>query len=229
MRQLYKVNDNEMTLLPLGCDTLYIERIQSLQDRDIERKKLGLGPDDLVIFTGGKLTARKKFEILAEAIDCKELSNVHIIVSGKVPDEDVDYATIVGKACEPVKDRVHFKGWQLPEGMYQLMHLSDLAVFTASQSVMWQGAIGSGLPLVVGDSGGQDPSYLNCNENVVILPPDGVDVLRMRQELITLAKDRAKLKKMAKGALKTAKEHLDWSVLAQRTLMSPSGGHQKRQ
>lgn len=223
MRELYKVPDSEMTLLPLGCDTEFIDSVQRGQDREKARAALGLGPDDFVIFTGGKLTARKKFEVLAEAIDCPELAQAHVVVAGKVPDDDLDYRVVVERACAPIAERIHFMGWQKPEGMYRLMHIADVAVFTASQSVMWQGAIGSGLPLIVGDAGGQDPGYLNRNDNVTVLPPADVNVAGLRAALIALARDPERRRRMRAGALKTAREHLDWSVLAARTL-EPRGG-----
>lgn len=221
MRDLYGVDDSEMVLLPLGCDMDYIRSIQDEQDRTAARAELGFGPNDLVVFTGGKLTARKRFELLAEAIACEELVNAHVVVAGKVPDDDSDYSALIERACKPVQDRIKFMGWQKTDDMYRLMHIADVAVFASSQSVMWQGAIGSGLPLIVGDAGGQDPSYLNQNDNVIVLHPSEVNVECLRRALITLQADPELRQRMAHGALKTGREYLDWKVLAERTLRSP--------
>jgi hypothetical protein len=56
------------------------------------------------------------------------------------------------------------------------MSASDLAIFPASQSVLWQQSIGMGLPLLIGkyvnlDDGrclDQRVEYLNFNENVIV-------------------------------------------------------------
>src|SRR3546814_21060433 len=88
------------------------------------------------------------------------------------------------------------------------MHVADVAVFPASQSVMWQQTIGSGLPLIVGDAGGQDTSYLNLNDNLRILAKDEIGPDNLRAAMTDLPERPEKSARMAAGARQTAREKL---------------------
>lgn len=218
MRDIYGVTDAEMELLPLGADMDLINAVQARDPRDALRAELGIGPDDFLIFTGGKITPRKRTELLIEAIDTPALERAHIVIVGGVPDSEPAYSALLDAAAGKLKGRVHFAGWQKPESVYRYMHMADVAMFPASQSIMWQQSIGSGLPLVVGDTGGQDASYLNLHGNVHVLPGDRITVAGLREELELLLTDTALRTRMAEGARRTAREFLDWNVLAERTL-----------
>src|SRR3546814_3746205 len=76
-------------------------------------------------------------------------STLHVLIAGGVPDSEPEYASLLRTAADKTGCRVHFVGWQRPVGVYRHMHVADVAVFPASQSVMWQQSIGSGLPLIV--------------------------------------------------------------------------------
>ena len=91
-------------------------------------------------------------------------------------------------------------GWLGKLDVYRYMRMSDLAVFPASQSIMWQQAIASGLPLVVGDTGSQDISYLNLRDNIVILPRDEIRPDRLAEVISELLTKPGKLARMARGA-----------------------------
>jgi glycosyltransferase involved in cell wall biosynthesis len=98
------------------------------------------------------------------------------------------------------------------------MSMSDLAVFPASQSIMWQQAIATGLPLIVGDTGSQDISYLNLEDNIVILRGEDIRPERFAEEIKRVVGTPGRLTNMARGATKVAAEQLDWDRLIDRTL-----------
>src|SRR3546814_14758114 len=85
MREIYGVPDSEMELLPLGADMDLIEETQSRCDRDALRAELGIGPEDFVIFTGGKITPRKRTEDIRAAIDTSSLDRAHALLPVGVP------------------------------------------------------------------------------------------------------------------------------------------------
>ena len=59
------------------------------------------------------------------------------------------------------------------------LDMADLAVFPASQSILWQQAIAMGLPLIVGNTGHQDISYLNLYDNIIILEKTDIQVNKL--------------------------------------------------
>src|SRR3546814_5674914 len=109
------------TLLP------YTALFRSRCDRDALRAELGIGPEDFVIFTGGKITPRKRTEDIIAAIDTPELDRAHVLIAGGVPDSEPEYASLLRTAADKTGGRVHFVGWQRPEGVYRSEeHTSEL-------------------------------------------------------------------------------------------------------
>jgi glycosyltransferase involved in cell wall biosynthesis len=95
-----------------------------------------------------------------------------------------------------------------------------VAVFPASQSILWQQAIGMGLPLVVGNTGHQDVSYLNGHDNIVILPNEQITAARIRDALYSLLGDERLRARMSAGARAVADEMLTWDRLIHKTLQA---------
>ncbi len=98
------------------------------------------------------------------------------------------------------------------------MAISDIALYPSSQSVLWQQSIGMHLPLIAGDSGGQDMSYLNKNGNVIRISKENINENFIADILMSLISNSDELENMKNGAKKTAQEYLDYDVIAKRTL-----------
>ena len=98
------------------------------------------------------------------------------------------------------------------------MNAADIAVFPASQSIMWQQAIASGLPLVVGDVGSQDISYLNLADNIRILRGESISSEGLAAEIEAIAVNPDLRRAMSLGATRVALQELDWDRLIDRTL-----------
>ena len=80
--------------------------------------------------------------------------------------EDATYGEMLARlaARDP---RVHTGGWLDQADLNRHLAMADLAVFPASQSVLWQQSIAMGLPLIVGDTGDQDISYPNTERKII--------------------------------------------------------------
>jgi glycosyltransferase involved in cell wall biosynthesis len=217
LNEVYKVPHMEMEVLPLGADTDQVAETKKREEGRRLRKLLGISANDLVIFTGGKLVPAKKTELLIEAVCSLRDVSLHLIVVG---DSDAPNAEYKKQLMELAggHSRIHFIGWLGRTDIYSYLDMANLAVFPASQSILWQQAIAMGLPLVVGDTGHQDISYLNLHENIVILRSDEISSERLAEEIRGLARDPIRLQRMGQGALRVADECLDWNKLIDRTL-----------
>jgi glycosyltransferase involved in cell wall biosynthesis len=220
MHEVYGIKDSEMEILPLGPDGDLIIQVRAEQDRSSARAELGFCDDDIVLVTGGKITPRKRLELLLQAMQAPELSTLKLVVIGQFDASDDEYKNQIMQFADILGDRVKFAGWQDARGGYHHMLLSDIAIFPASQSVMWQQAIGCGLPLIVGDTGGQDPAYLNRNDNMRIVEPDAIKMESYRDILIDLTSHPAVMQAMANGAQKTYSEFLDWNAIVRELTAS---------
>jgi len=75
-----------------------------------------------------------------------------------------------------------------------------------------------GLPLIVGDTGHQDISYLNTEGNIVILRNHEIRADRLAAVIAEIIGDQSRMRAMSEGALRVADEHLNWDRLVERTL-----------
>ena len=218
LREIYNVSDAEMEILPLGGDADLADEVLSSGDRPKLRELHGISSEDIVIITGGKLTPAKRTELLLQAVrglTCR--TKIHVVVIGASAPVDESYrqsieASVLGKAG------FHFVGWLSTRDVYRYLNMADIAVFPASQSIVWQQAILMGLPLIVGDVGHQDISYLNLEQNITVLPREKIDPKSIAGSIQDLLDDPERLRVMHEGALRVGAEHLNWNRLIDRTL-----------
>jgi 1,2-diacylglycerol 3-alpha-glucosyltransferase len=217
LHEIYKIPHEDMELLPLGADTDLAAAVRRSGAGRALRRSLRIGDQDTVVFTGGKLTPAKKTELLFEAAARLHRLPLHIVVAGQADTEHREYEQELRRRAE-ADPRVHMVGWLGPEDIYRHLDMADLAVFPASQSILWQQAIAMGLPLIVGDTGHQDISYLNTGRNIEILGRDEIRADRLADVIAAVIGDPARMRAMSEGAMRVADEHLNWDRLIHRTL-----------
>ncbi|WFL78712.1 glycosyltransferase family 4 protein [Altererythrobacter arenosus] len=219
---LYGVPEHEMELLPLGTDQEYARCIMEGNARQRIRGALNIPIDTLTVFTGGKFTPLKQTEEVIHAFHMHPDLPIRAIIIGGSDRAYPEYGLRIQELARS-DDRLHFVGWQDREGVYSHMAASDLAIFPASQSVLWQQSLGMGLPLIVSEQSQQirgttSVRYLDRHANLQILDSARPFAEQIGEQLHKLVSDRALLARMSQGALKTAAEMLDYKAIAERTL-----------
>lgn len=217
LHEIYGVPYADMEILPLGADRDLGSDVAARGEGRALRAQYGIPDGDTVIFSGGKLTPAKRTELIIEAVKRIGDPRVHLVIAGQASDADADYLQSLHAAAQGRAD-IRFVGWLDKTQVYRHLDLADLAVFPASQSILWQQAISMGLPLIVGDTGHQDISYLNLHGNIVILPAHQITTDAIVAHLRRLLAEPAELARMRAGARRVAAEQLDWNHLIERTL-----------
>ncbi|GEA07042.1 hypothetical protein KUL42_18030 [Alteromonas sp. KUL42] len=217
LHEVYKVPLSEMEVLPLGAD-VDLGRLarQSLNLANL-RKAYNHTKDTKLIFTGGKLEPRKQTELLIDAVDSLRRNDVRLVIIGQSAQDDKGYYQMLKNKAKD-NPYIYFAGWQDKVGVYEHLAIADIAVFPASQSILWQQAISMGLPLVCGNTGEQSIEYLNLHGNIVIHQAKEISVDSYRHSLEKLLDDETALKRMGEGAKKVSETSLDWNNLINRTL-----------
>lgn len=140
-REVYGIDKAKIDLLVLGADHTVID----LENREAVRQKiraeLNIKPSDFVLITGGKIDERKKIHILLEAMKELNKSNIHLVLFG-MPNEEMLQAI---KKLSNINN-VHQIGWLEPNQIYHYLFAADLGVFPGTHSVLWEQAVGIGLP-----------------------------------------------------------------------------------
>jgi glycosyltransferase involved in cell wall biosynthesis len=217
LNEVYKVPLNLMDLLPLGADTDMGKSVKQKKEGSHIREFLNIPSTDIVIFSGGKLQKLKKTELLIEAFHKLNCTDVHLIIIGEAGEKDQDYKQSLLNIANN-HPRIHFIGWLKSIEVYKYLDAADLAVFPASQSILWQQAISMGLPLIVGDTGNQSIDYLNEHENIILLGNERISTESIFIEIHIVINDRAKLNRMKIGAQKVTEKYLTWDNLILKTL-----------
>jgi 1,2-diacylglycerol 3-alpha-glucosyltransferase len=215
IEKVYNMDRDRISLLPLGADMDYIESVKKSDTRGRIRHDLGIGVDDLIIFTGGKIKRKKKIELLINAFKLIKSTLVQLVIVGDTNNNVYKNELLALIAND---SRIHFIGWVDGLEVYDYLCAADVAVFPYGQTVLWQQAIGTGLPLILGQHPGQDASYLNKNNNILLIGANELSAERICKELTSLYKNKEKLFSMKMAAKKTAIDFLSYEKIAQQTL-----------
>lgn len=224
LKTWYRLRDDEMEILPLGVDLGPARAALARDGRARIRGDLGIPDDALVVFTGGKLGRLKRTEELFKAVRALNDPRLHVVVVGKVGGLGGDdaYPAVLQAAAEGAMN-LHFVGWQDREGVYDHMAASDVAVFPASQSVLWQQSLGMGLPLVVaeiipGIPEVQDVSYMNGLGAIDVLDGAGDVAAQIAEVLCRFLADPDLVARRRQASFATAQTVLDYDKIAAQTL-----------
>ena len=217
LHEIYKVPHSEMELLPLGADTDLGYEVRNRQEGKALRQTLGISSDDVVIFTGGKLAPAKKVELLIEAVSQLEGRRFQLVIIGDADNQHESYKQMLVRMAGERRN-IRFAGWLDRRAVYRYLDMADMAVFPASQSILWQQAIAAGLPLIVGDSGDQDISYLNHHQNIIILRKSDIRTECLVQAIDGVISSPSRMREMSAGAFRVSDEHLNWDKLILKTL-----------
>ena len=197
LNKVYGIPYSHMSILPLGADTDYINLIKTKETNIRIREELGINRNDFVIFSGGKLIREKKIELVIQSFFLIKSTAAHLIIVGDTKDETYKKEILGLINSHP---RIHYIGWVDGERVYDYMYTCNVAVFPASQSVLWQQAIGVGLSLIIGQSDGQDATYLNKNNSIFIIEKNLVTAEKIYDFLKLLMDDQKLLISMKKRA-----------------------------
>lgn len=221
LNDIYGVPRQRMELLPLGADMDIGKDIARRREGRELRARLGIAPDATVILSGGKFSRLKRTELLIAAVRQMPDLAVELVIVGAANIGEEEYAATMMRAAQG-DSRIRFVGWLDNPDLFRFMDMADLAVFPASQSSLWVQAVSMGLPLVVGNTGGQDTSYMNAYDNIIELPRDEIHVDRLKEVIAQLVADPGRLAEMAEGARRTFREVLDWDTLVWKTIGHPA-------
>lgn len=221
MGKRYAIQPECLPLLPLGSDVDLIDTLSKSNCRNRIIEQYGLDQECFVMVTGGKLNNLKRTHIAIRAAHkvC-EMDNsfsINLLVVGEGDSKDSDYCESLKHLASIGNANIIFCGWQGKKDLYSHLLASDVAVFPRSQSILWQHAIASGLPLIVGTAVDESVDYLNGGDNMIIVN-DTDDEHVFAQHILKLAQDEELRRSMGAGSKAVTKEMLDWNTLIRKVL-----------
>ncbi len=216
LNEIYSIPIDRMEILPLGADTDLAAKISNEVDKISLLKKINIDPDDFVIFTGGKLNTLKKTELLIDAVNKFNHDRVKLIIAGGFSQNDEYSEFLLDKLNNCSNAR--YVGWLPGDEVYKYMAISTIAVFPASQSILWQQAITMGLPLIVGETSDQSIEYLNLRNNISSIKESDISSDEIFNQINSYLNSEEKLIMAARGADFVKNNILNYDNIILKTL-----------
>jgi glycosyltransferase involved in cell wall biosynthesis len=211
---IYGVNENKIKILPFGTDDTLFNKQDVKAIRDNFRKKLKIKDSDFLLVSGGKIDKRKNILNLIRAFtEIKTVSgfdDIKLLIFGKpTPDLKDEFSVLIDNT------EILYLDWVESEQLHKVFIASDLAIFPGTHSVLWEDAIGIGLPCLFLkwdgidhlDKGG-NCKYLNntsieeIKDNILILVNDRASYIEMQKKATILGPKFFSYSKIAEDALK---------------------------
>lgn len=178
LKDIYHIPSKKCELLVMGADDDLVMQAKNLNMRDCIRKKYGISNNDFLIVTGGKIDQWKtQTLLLMQAIQKINSKRVKLIVFGSViPELKKEFMKLVDNR------KIYYAGWIRSNESYNYFEAADLGIFPGRHSVLWEQAVGEGLPLIVKDWPGTH--HVDLGGNVRFLVKDSVEEIQQNIEFL---------------------------------------------
>lgn len=222
LNEIYGIPYADMEVLPLGVDMDLIKSIEGSNASEEIRSKFNIKDDDIVIFTGGKISRLKNIHLIIEALNLINKPNIHLLVVGKFDSNEVDYQNYIEKISKN-KNNIHFTGWVTGDDVYNYLCASDISIFPSSQTVLFQQSLACSLALIIGiehiDSQGRrhvyNVDYLNINGGIEIIKPGTLSTESVKTSILKTIENLETMKKLSK---EISDKLLDYNEIVEKTL-----------
>lgn len=186
--EVYGIPKHKVDLLVMGVDDSEIDYTKKNETRNRLRENLGL-KNKFVIISGGKIDARKQIEKLLEAFVDISAMDIHLILFGSITDE------MTYKMEKFISnEKISFLGWISPREASEYFFASDLAVFPGTHSVLWEQAVGCGLPAIFKKWEGME--HVDIGGNCLFI--ENSDKIEIENKLKKIITDKNLYKSMRK-------------------------------
>lgn len=206
---IYKTPKNKTELLVMGADDNAILEAEKENARDKIREKFGIGQDDILLMTAGKIDSNKP-QVLSLMKAVKEIADekIKLLIFGTiVPELKEEFDSLVdGK-------KIIFGGWMTTNDTYRNFSAADLLIFPGLHSVYWEQAVGFGVPCLFRKLDGF--THIDCGGNCKFITDISKDGIKKSvEEIIGNPKILEEMKKSADNC----KEKFRYSVIAKDSI-----------
>jgi len=213
LEDVYGIAKEKIEFLPFGVDDSLFDADKKVEIRSTLRAELNLNDDDFVIVTGGKIDARKNIHKLIEVFlalkEDNEISNAKLIVFGKPVEE---LKRVIEKA--KISSDIIYLDWLPSKEVYKYFIASDLGFFPGTHSVLWEEAVGTGLPCVFLKWEGIQ--HVDLGGNCIFLNSSANSDIK--SVLVEVLKNKAKFELLKTNANELGPKFFAYSEIAKRSI-----------
>ena len=208
-REVYGVPKEKTDLLRLGVDDTIINLSMRNETRKKIRMELNLTENDFVFVTGGKLDRRKNIHLLMRAIGELNIWNMKLVVFGTPNIEMKNEIDELAKSST-----IRYLGWIPSQKTYDYFLAADVGFFPGTHSVLWEQAIGLGLPCVFKKWEGIQ--HVDLNGNCLFIDSSEMD--EIKECILRLYNDSRLVEAMRKVALSRGISEFSYYEIAKKAI-----------
>lgn len=214
LKDVYGVKESKIELLPFGVDDSLFKNSDKNTIRIQQRRKMGFSDNDFVIISGGKIDSRKNIHLLVEAylkIKPKLVhSNLRLLVFGK-PAKNLEDFIFNITSSEGIK----YIEWLAANEIYKYFLAADIAFFPGTHSVLWEEAVGLGIPCIFKYWDGI--SHVDLGGNCIFL--NDVTIETIAEVLQYIVNTPSKFHEMKEIANSKGPQNFSYSSIAKKSLL----------
>lgn len=209
LKEMYHVTSSKIELLVMGADDEKID-FENIRAASIKtREELNIKEDDFVLVTGGKIDRSKNIHLLMQSVCEINNDKLKLIVFGTASPDMNDEITRLSLSSKIINI-----GWIPSDQVYTYYLCSDLAVFPGTHSVLWEQAVGTGIPCVFKYWDGAD--HIDLKGNCRFLYQDSV--AEMKAVILSLLSNHSEYDRMKKVADGEGKKKFWYSEIAKKSI-----------
>ncbi len=211
LEKTYGIDKSKIELLPFGVDDSLFNPDEKDKIKSKTRNHLGIEKNKFVIVTGGKIDERKNIILLIEAFRqiASTQKEVILIVFGK-PTEEIQNKF----QKKIIHSNIIYIDWIPSEEIHKYLLSSDLAFFPGTHSVLWEQAVGLGLPCVFHKWDGI--THLDIDGNCIFLSDP--TIVGIKQTLLNLIENKSDFKALKLKAEKYGPKFFSYSEISKRAI-----------
>lgn len=148
LTDVYGVPQEKTDFLPFGADDekMHLDKRDDLRQK--VREEYGIGLNDFLIVTGGKIDQKKNIHELVKAVNEIDSPKLKILVFGSIVNEMKPLFNALKS------DHFIYAGWTPSDEVYKFFYAADLVAFPGLHSVMWEQAVASRVPTAFSEMDG---------------------------------------------------------------------------
>lgn len=210
---IYGLPKEKCSLLVMGADDELVKKNGRAGCRKRLVQELGIGEDDFVVVSGGKIDQWKKQTIhLMKAVRQIADKRIKLVIFGPVIEELKEQVLHLAD-----NQKVFYIGWVDTKESYRYFAAADLAVFPGRHSVFWEQAAGQGIPMLCKDWDGTH--HVDVGGNVKFI--SGESIGEIEEAIVSIAGDADAYQAMKKAAIGKGMKAFSYWDIARRCIEDP--------
>jgi glycosyltransferase involved in cell wall biosynthesis len=211
LEEIYKIPRERIKLLVMGVDDTVVKQItlNDLEYKENIKKELKLNNDDFILITGGKIDYAKNIHLLMQAISEIDNPQFKLLIFGNIAPELKHLFESLNHHSS-----IKYLGWQSHESIIKLLLASDLAVFPGTHSVLWEEAVGCGIPAIFKYWEGM--THVDTGGNCLFLKKESSDEIK---DVISYIYDNKDVYKSMLKVSENNKDLFSYSYISKKAIM----------